>query len=267
MQQQGYYQPQPGMEMQQLQVVVQQQQYVAPPFSIGLLESLYGVYIKQKLNMAQVCLSCDFQNKYRVFPADINGLKSGEEIFKINEESSCCARQCFPAHCRPFKLHGRDDQTQQEFVLGDKGCNCTVYCCGRPEVKVLHNGANGQELAGVVRSPWTCCTMQLDIKDGNDNIKYQVKGSMCQYGYMCQKMPCEPCQECHFDILDSSGNAVGYINKRTPGCGHACMQQLDDFSVVFPPQATGHDKLVLTMSAIYLGYFYFAERADDRDVI
>jgi len=41
-----------------------------------------------------------------VFPADVNGNKDGElEIFRLNEKSSCCARQCCPGSGRPYEMY------------------------------------------------------------------------------------------------------------------------------------------------------------------
>ena len=42
---------------------------------------------------------------YKVYPADVDGLKMGNRtIFKVKENSHCTARFCCFGPCRPFEM-------------------------------------------------------------------------------------------------------------------------------------------------------------------
>jgi len=134
-----YSQPQPGViveqpMMMQQPMMVQQQPMMQQPqmmpgmmmvepmvmqplilvpfqlFGMDRLASLNSVYIKQKFLLAEALTGCQLQNTYSVFErSEGDGGPKGKSFIKCKEQSSCWARNCLHAHCRPFNMEVSND--------------------------------------------------------------------------------------------------------------------------------------------------------------
>jgi len=231
------------------------------------LEARDGVFIKQKMDFAEVLTGCEVENVYYVFPLSKDGDKKGKKIFKCKEKSGCCAKQCMSAECRPFQLKinlvDEDEELDNEpFLLLDRPCKCTCYCCNRPELTVTYVEDGKNEYIGKIRDPFSCCNIVLDVHDKDSNVKYNVDGSCCQIGMHC-KGPFECCETIDFDIKIPSGDTVAGIQKKSPGCAKAAISNADNFSLNFPSGCTKEDKALLMCAVLFLDFRYFEEKQNN----
>jgi len=242
------------------------QQPAAPKGKKGFdrLEARDGIFIKQKMDLAELMTGCEMANTYYVYPLSKDGDKKGKKLFKCTEKSGCCAKQCMSAECRPFQLKiNLEDESEEldaePFLLLDRPCKCTCYCFNRPEITVTYVEDGKNEYIGKITDPFNCCNIVLDIHDKNGNIKYKVDGSCCQIGMHC-KGPFECCETIDFDIKIPSGDTVAGLQKKSPGCLKAMISNSDNFSVHFPANATKEDKALLMCAVLFLDFRYFEEK-------
>ena len=80
-----------------------------------------------------------------------------------------------------------------------------------------------------------------------------------QCGICCRGCGCGPCKTVKFDILDNNGNNIGGMTKINPGCVAACLTDADNFSVIFPQDASPEYRALLTTSIIFLDFMFFED--------
>lgn len=265
---------QPGMMMQPGMAAPGMIMVQANPlnFMNGLdkLMSVPGVYIKQKLELLEVLTGCETENKYVVYPASETGEKLKHSMFKAKEKSNCLARVCLNGDCRPFKVkvvHDADGPSStegQEFMKFNREFACACCCFCRPEMAVTITEAGADKYIGKVRAPFKCCDLELEIYDSSDRIKYYINGSCCQLGIWC-RWPCEPCQTVDFEILDSNRNQVAKLQKRTAGCLKSAISDADQFSLMFPQNASNEDRALLVAGVIMLDFRYFEQNPNQNN--
>lgn len=259
--QQGFQQP--GYPQPQFVQIIQQ----APPKGkkgYERLEARDGVFIKQKMDLAEVVTGCEVGNTYFVFPLSKDGDKKGHKLFKCKEKSGFCAKQCMSAECRPFQLKVNLEDESEEldnepFLLLDRPCRCTCYCLNRPELTVTYVEDGKSEYVGKIVDPFNCCNIILNVFDKEGNVKYVIDGSCCQIGMHC-KGPFDCCETIDFDIKTPSGDVVAGLQKRSPGCARAMISNADNFSLHFPNNATKEDKALLMAAVLFLDFRYFEQK-------
>jgi len=212
---------------------------------------------------------CEGENTYYVYPLSKDGEKKGKKLFKCREKSGCCARACLSGECRPFQLKinlvDDDEELDNEpFLLLDRPCACTCYCCNRPEIKVSYVEDGKNEYLGKIRDPFSCCNVVLDIHDKTESVKYHVDGSCCQIGMHC-KGPFECCETIDFDLKIPAGDTVASIRKKSPGCLAAMVSDADNFPVHFPSGSTKEDKALIMCAVLFLDFRYFEEKAPKKN--
>jgi len=232
------------------------------------LDGRDGIFIKQKMELTEVMTGCEGENTYYVYPLSKDGEKKGKKLFKCKEKSGCCARQCLSGECRPFilKINLDDDDEDLDtspFLLINRECACTCYCCNRPEITVtlVEDGKN--EYLGKIREPFTCCNIVLDIHDKDNNIKYNVNGSCCQCGLHC-KGPSDCCQVIDFELKIPSGDTVAGIQKKSVGCLQASISDADNFAVHFPANCTKEEKALIMCATLFLDFRHFEEKQGNQ---
>jgi len=213
--------------------------------------------------MAEVMTGCEAENTYYVYPLSKDGEKKGKKLFKCKEKSSCCARQCMSGECRPFqlKINLEDDSEEldaEPFLLIDRPCKCTCYCCNRPEISITYVEDGKSEYLGKIRDPWNCADITLDIYNKDNNLIWKVNGSCCQCGMHC-KGPFDCCQVIDFEVKLPSGDTVAGVQKKSPGCVEATLSDADNFALHFPANATKQDKALLMCAVLFLDFRYFEE--------
>ncbi|EAS05396.1 scramblase (macronuclear) [Tetrahymena thermophila SB210] len=228
-------------------------------------QNLPGVFLKEDLQPLEVICGINMPCNFQVFPADVYGNQAGEiPLFQSKEHSECCQRVCLPASCRSYDIQV-NSYNSGPFLQMHRSFRCTCLCCNRPEVEV-NVVDNGQNLyAGKVVNPFYCCDLGVHVYDRAHNLKFIVEGSCCQCGVLCRPWPCESCQTVYFDVKSPDGTVLSNLIKRSPGCLKACITNLDNFSVVFPPNASVEDKALLTATALLINYSYFEETPQQKN--
>ena len=242
-----------------------------PGFQI--LNDQSGIFIKQKVEWIEAITGCETENKYNVFSLGTDNDHNDQKLFKCKEKSDWCSRNCLNGSCRPFKMNistvvsGSDDDHHEPFLEIERPCQCTFLCFNRPEIRVtlVENGKS--EYLGKIVDPFTICSMQLDIFDQNEQIKYKIDGSCLQLGILC-KFPCEPCETVEFDVLvPSSGEKVSALQKKSKGCLKSAVSDADNFALVFPHGASDKDKAMLMCAVLFLDFRHFEESKKATDNI
>lgn len=72
--------------------------------------------------------------------------------------------------------------------------------------------------------------------------------------------PCEACETVNFEIRDEHGNKLGEFQKRSPGCAKAALSDADNFSLLFPSNASPEERALLTAGLILMDFTYFEEK-------
>jgi len=223
-----------------------------------------GIFIKQKMDLLEMMTGCEQGNTYYVYPLGKDGDKKGKKLYKAKEKSSCFAKQCMSAECRPFQLKINLDDDSEEldnepFLFIDRPCKCTCLCCNRPEITVTYVEDGKNEYIGKVKNPWTCYDIVLELFDKDNNLKYKIVGNCCQVGLWCNG-PSDCCQTIDFDIKTPSGEIVAGLRKKSPGCVAAMVSEADNFSVHFPANCTKEDKALIMSAVMFLDFRFFEEK-------
>ena len=282
-QQQGY--PQQGYPPQGFQQQPfpggPQPQYIANPYNQPMivpssalhnlsgfdkLMNMPGVFVKQKFELLEAMTGCETENKYVVYPANADGSKVKDSMFKAKEKSSWLARNCLAGHCRPFNVKVEHEGSGSKFLWLHRECSLTCCCFNRPFMEVFYTegGKEPGDYIGKIINPFKWCNKELQILDNKNDLKYIIWGDCCQLGFWC-KFPCEPCQTIEFQILDAGRNPTnGRLMKKSAGCLKAAISDADNFSLVFPQQATREDRALLMSAVIMLDFMYFEENPNQN---
>jgi hypothetical protein len=255
--QQGYAQPMATSQVGFLQNI--------PPEAFSgysILERLPGLFIKQKPQYLEAMTGIEQENVYYVHGSDKQGDKDGFKLLKAKEKSGWCSRNCLPADIRPFKIkveHELYPKNGQNFLSMDKEFRCACLCFNRPEMEVRHVENNSDERLGKIVQPFFCCNKGLSVHDKSDTHIYTVVASCCQLGFFCNA-PCESCQTINFEIKNAGGETVGSLQKQSPGCAKQLLTDADNFSLIFPQNATVQEKSLLLSSVILMDFAYFESK-------
>jgi hypothetical protein len=261
----------PGFQQQGLNNNQQQPQNGKNPIGINgpqtgfqRLESRGGLTVRQRFNWEEVVSGCEMPNTYTVYGMNSQGDKKGNPLFKCKEVSGCCSRMCLSAECRPFQVNINTADILYEaldnepFLRVDRPCQCTFYCCNRPEIKIFCVEGGKDEFLGKVVDPFNFCNLQLDVYDNCDQKKYTIEGYCCQLGIWC-KWPCDPCQRIEFKIKGQSGEELADLVKTSAGCVQTALADTSNFVVNFPANCKPQDKALLMCAAVFLDYRHFEE--------
>jgi len=225
-----------------------------------------GVFIKQKIDVAEMASGCERENSYSIFNMDKGAQKTGVELLRAREKSSWCARQCLGGGCRPFYLNIqlRDNDPNvhnQPFLEIERPCTCTCLCFARPVVNIHHVENGKRTYIGKLVQPFKCnCDLNLEVYDSVNQLQYKITAACCQYGVYCRQYPCQTCQTVDFNVKTVGGLTVTSIQKKTAGCCASMLTNADNWAVPFPNNATVETKALLTCAALFLDYLFF-ERA------
>lgn len=119
---------------------------------------------------------------------------------------------------------------------------------------------------GKIRNPYTCCDLEMEVFDNNNEVCYILTGSMCQLGILCPKCPYDACQTVDFEIRDKHKNKIGTFQKTNAGCMKSSLTDADNFSMIFPSNATAEQRGLLMGSLILLDFTYFEEKAQKENM-
>ena len=95
----------------------------------ALLESVDGIFIRQKPDLAEALLGVECKNVYHVSPI---GIKDGPNLFTCKEESGYCARQCCSASMTPLTMNVKNDYSKTVELVFEKEYRISCCCLNRP---------------------------------------------------------------------------------------------------------------------------------------
>ena len=226
------------------------------------INQIQEMIIKQESDILESVTGCQEPNTYHI------GKKpNGEKyyIFKFKEFSSCGMRFWCPVSCRELVMkvkiaygdeeneNDNDEEFNESFLSIDKKFKCPCFCCIRPEMRVFVTETN--TLLGT-KEAFTCCDPLFYVYDKDGKAMYYVETNCCQCGFMYRNSFLGKTDECIFFIYDvnNNENPIGEINKK------AAVSQLsiaDNYSVLFPKDATLEQKILLTITGVMIDYQYF----------
>lgn len=239
-----------------------------------LLAESQVCYVKQQVCMMELVSGCDTQNVYDVYSRNSKG--QIVFLFKCKEKSGCCERQYCRGDSRPFKMHVKhvqnngimDPDMMEDFAVFDRPYKCTCLCLERPKMKGFYRSETGQ-MFGSITEPWTCCDPLMVIKDQNKEPQFQIHGDCCQCGIMCRNS-CGKCSEVQFPIYPATctdfqpQNSIGMIKKTSGDLLKELLTDADNFEVLFPPNASPEEKLLMIGAALMIDYRYFEDTTNDQ---
>jgi len=204
-------------------------------------------------------------NVYTVFNSNAEGEEKGHQKFRCVEKSGCCVRQFCSPECRPFKVNVEtvdsvfENYDKKEFLRIDRPCQCTFYCCNRPEIIISYIEDGRDEQIGKVVDPFNFCNLIVHVYDASGMKRYTLDGSCCQLGIWC-KWPCDPCQTINFKIKNENGEEVSDIIKKSAGCCKNALVPTSNFQVNFPNNASPTERALLMCATIFMDYRFFEEQ-------
>eukprot|EP01017_Pseudomicrothorax_dubius_P046107 TRINITY_DN8076_c0_g1_i1.p1 TRINITY_DN8076_c0_g1~~TRINITY_DN8076_c0_g1_i1.p1 ORF type:complete len:290 (-),score=47.86 TRINITY_DN8076_c0_g1_i1:174-1043(-) len=222
-----------------------------------IIGSLSGVFLKQEPDVIEAFLPYEKANKYTFFAIDAQGNKSDFPFLKAKEKSNVFARQFLGAG-RGFEMVLKQVNGTMEvgdFMLLQKEAVCCRCDRGTMQVFLLEGG---QRYLGSVYGPFVCCQIELQVYNANQQLRFIMKGSVCQLGVICGGCPCKSCRESYFELYDASGNILTTI-RHFKDFWKSLVSDADDFSVAFPSWASLDDRCLLMAMLIMLDYSYFEQ--------
>lgn len=231
------------------------------------LQMVSKIEVKEKANWLEAITAIigqeiEMANKYQIFD------ESGQELFYAVEQTDCCtrqAKQCLP-DCAPWNLdilYTQGGARQLSFKM-QRDWTCTCCCFNRPVVEIV-DVMSGNKI-GSMQDPFACCDLTFTIRDPNDNPQIKAVGGCCQWG-LCCPLPCGPCAEVNFPLEDSSsGQPVGHIQKKVPGCCKFLLApDVDNYKVDFGGIKSPQSKAMVMGLTIFMDFRYFNENSNDDE--
>lgn len=240
--------------------------------SQALLNALQGVYIKQKMSLTEVITGFNTANTYQVYELSNDGTNAlKKQVFQCTETSDCCDRNCMAPECRAISLDiakmAQNQDIQDEVVLRlVRDCQCTCFCCNRPEMKVYYVERGNNMYLGKVVDPFDCCKNDYEVFDANNNKRFHAQADCCQLGFLCQ-CPCESCETVEFKLWsgDKQAQQQSIVKKGTGDCCKNAISVADNFIVPFPQGSNWQDKALLLSLALMIDYLQFESKDDEHN--
>lgn len=229
---------------------------------------IQGLFVKQKLNLAEVISGCDFENTYNIYKK-IPGKeeKKGQKIWKAKEKSNYCSRNFVAQTCRAFKLKVKninrvdEDAEDQVCLTLKRPCTCSFCCFNRPFISITYT-ENGQNMyLGKIQDPYDFCNRNFLIFDKDDQEIYKIEAGCCQLGIICQGFPCQSCEFVKFGLTDlRTGEEEAPLVKKNKDCLKSMISEADNFALEFPQKADWEERSLLMGAILFIDYMMFEEK-------
>ncbi|XP_060570995.1 phospholipid scramblase 1-like [Ruditapes philippinarum] len=213
------------------------------PPGLEYLAQVDKLVIKEQPNIIEMVAHAEQENVYNIFNA------SGQQVYRANEESDTCHRQCCRAN-RGFIMHVTDN-LNNEVIRMDRVFRCVSYpcfsCIGCCAHRVNVEAPVGTVIGYVKRKP-SFCTPLFAIMDADDNEVLVISGPGCI------------CQGCHCDVdfnISSGESDVGKIVKLAPQDLQEMFSTADTFSLNFPMNLDVKQKALLFGATFLIDFLYF----------
>ncbi|OXA52349.1 phospholipid scramblase 1 isoform X2 [Folsomia candida] len=217
------------------------------PLGLESLVSLDTIFVKQKIELLEAIVGCETRNRYVIMN------DQGEELFKAEEESDCCTRQCC-GPLRPFELTIRD-ANDQDVITFSRPLACGLCCfpCCLQSIAVY---APLGQLAGTVEQEWTWWTPKFTVKNWDGVDIFKIVGPCCTLACF---------SDVEFQIFSSkmendetiSTDEIGRISKKWGGLAREMLTDADNFGISFPVDLDVRLKAVLLGALFLIDFMYF----------
>ncbi|KAI8775528.1 phospholipid scramblase 1 [Biomphalaria glabrata] len=239
-------QGQPGMMMGPPPNVVIP--YGLPP-SLAYLQSLDLIKVHQILELAEVLIGWERNNKYDI----CNG--QDQKFLFAKEDTDCCTRQ-FCGVMRPFVMNVSDLQGTPLMTLHRPfRCQGSIFwCCCLQEMEIQSPPG---VLQGRVKEIWTCCVPKYKVYDAQNQCVFTIVGDCCY---------CKCCADVVFRVFEgdnegSEGSEDIQILKHWGGCREV-FGGANDFSIKFPANLDLMKKVLLFGATFLIDFNYFEYRGN-----
>ena len=233
------------------------------------LDTIQEVIIKQESDILEAVTGCQEPNNYHIYGKISNDEKC--YIFKCKEYSSCCMRFCCPVNCRGLVMkiklafdeneneNNPEDEYNNSLLFIEKNFKCPFCNCVRPEMKIYLTETN--TLLGTIEQAFSCCDPIFKVFDKDGKYIYYIESDCCQCGFMCRNNCFGKTDECIFFIynVNDKANPIGEINKKG---AVSLLAIADNYSVIFPRNATFEEKILLTIAGVMIDYQYFEKNTN-----
>ncbi|KAL3887321.1 hypothetical protein ACJMK2_027263 [Sinanodonta woodiana] len=236
-------QPGSGGKASEMQMMSPPQGIMVPqglPGSLSYLASLNEVVIHQHLDLLEVAIGWERNNKYKICNSN------DQQFMYAKEDTDCLTRQCC-GNMRPFTLNITDNMNQHIFQL-HRPYRCVgscLWCCCLQEMDI--QSPPGISI-GSVKQIWTCWSPKYQVSDAQGNPVFMINGECCY---------CACCTDIIFQVSDAtSGVEVGRIIKHWGGC-REIFGGVNDFRVQFPVEMDLQKKALLLTATFLIDFVYF----------
>lgn len=208
-------------------------QYGSAPqgFNVGALCSMPSVRVKQQVEAFEVATGYESSNRYGVYDP------SGNLIIKCKEKSSTFSKLALGA--------GRS----MDIFLTDAAGNAIMQI-NRP-FKLWHKNvtvtdASGR-LIGSILKKFALAKAVFHVFNGQDQQMYTIQGGpMINIG-----------KSRKLSILNSQGVEVGSIVKEWAGLAKELFTDADNFSLIFPADASAEARAILIAATLFIDLTHF----------
>ncbi|CAL1548505.1 unnamed protein product [Lymnaea stagnalis] len=240
---------QPGMQAQQGMMMGPPPNVVIPyglPPSMAYLQNLDEIKVHQILELAEVLIGWERNNKYNI----CNG--QDQKFMYAKEDTDCCTRQ-FCGVMRPFVMNVTDNyETPLMTLYRPFRCQASIFwCCCLQEMEIQSPPG---VLQGRVKEIWTCWIPKYKVYDAQNQCVFTIVGDCCY---------CKCCTDVVFKVFqgDSEGTEEGQIIKHWGGCREV-FGGANDFSIKFPANMDLMKKVLLFGATFLIDFNYFEYRGN-----
>ena len=230
------------------------------------------VYIDQFYKLSDLFIICPLYFSYRIsLEYCISGEDSEEKkyeayhLFNTKEFTPSLLHDCFPNQARQIDINifnfivDPQEREVQKFITMKKPCRCAVSCfcacCSRPTFLV----ETPIEEIGKIVEIRTLLDPVVQIMDINNDVIYNIITDCSDCGYCLRDGCCDNrrCAICQFIIYDGEQkNKKGTI-KKDHRSGKSIKPDYDQIEIVYPPNCSCQDKILIMCAALALEYLYF----------
>ncbi|KAF4116795.1 hypothetical protein G5714_001348 [Onychostoma macrolepis] len=210
------------------------------PPGLEYLTQIDQLLVQQKVELAEVILGWETNNKYIVKNS------MGQQVFFVAEENDCCNRQ-FCGPLRSFVLHVQDNMGQEVMTLTRplKCGSCCFPCCLQ-ELEIQSPPGNP---IGYVIQNWHPFLPKYTIQNEKKEAVLKIVGPFCS---------CRCCADVNFDVLSvDESTKVGRIAKQWTGLVRETFTDADNFGISFPMDLDVKIKAALFGACFLIDFMFF----------
>lgn len=228
------------------------------------IQLLSSSRIQQQRRLLEAVSCFEQQNMYIVYA----GEGTDNQLFWVQENSSCIQRNCLPSDCAPWRLNfhilqqpvpaGETGKNNPEFLQIERPCSFTCCCFNRPEATITEVPSG--RVIGSLRDPWACCNFTYQVMDSSGAERLNTNTCCCQLGACCA---C-PGNKVTYPVLDSADSHEVATVQKIWMCGDCCPCCSKEWSnvTVHYGEATNLDYKLLLLA---LGSFIQIRQFDSRN--